>query len=103
MEQILKKVKLQIKALGYCELYEADFFMLDMTSILLDLKKQYHVQLINAKEARGLEKSGWHYVVKPINIYLLSLGFTKDQIVVGVEDWQILEKERELKLRPWEE
>lgn len=36
-------------------------------------------------------------------IYLLELGFTQEQISEGIEDWQILEKERDLGFRPWED
>lgn len=35
--------------------------------------------------------------------YLLELGFTFEEIQEGLEDWQILEKEREQGLRPWED
>lgn len=39
-----------------------------------------------------------------VNInYLLSLGFTIEEIEEGVMDHQILEVEREQGMRPWEE
>lgn len=31
------------------------------------------------------------------------LQFTEEQIAEGLEDWEILEREFELGLRPWEE
>ncbi len=103
MKSILKKVKQHIAALGQCELYEWDFFSLDMTDVILELKKLYHVVLVNAAEAKKLEKSGWHYLVHPKNTYLLSIHFTETEIAEGVSDWEILERERLLGLRPWEE
>lgn len=35
--------------------------------------------------------------------YLLELGFTMEDINEGLEDWTILEAERDLGLRPWED
>lgn len=34
--------------------------------------------------------------------YLVSLGFSHEEILNGIEDWEILERERELGMREWE-
>jgi len=34
--------------------------------------------------------------------YLISLGFGHEEILNGIEDWEILERESELGMREWE-